>query len=223
MWIVWTILGIIAAIVALIIFLPVYIIIKTDEDGQLVILYKILFKTFGEHPDPNHPLLKVIKKSVGLTVFDKKRQATEGEASSLAGDAPGFIFTVRDMLRVLGTLLLEVKNLLKYCTVKKLHVTAVCAGEDAAEAAINYGQLCTIVYPFLGLVHSAMKVKRKAKKLDIRCDYSLNEEVFRFNSLISVSLGRVLVAFFKVSYKEAMHNVEIMKEQDRLKETQNKK
>ena len=152
--------------------------------------------------------------------FDKKQKTTEGGASS-EGDLPGFIFTVKDMFRVLGTLLLEVKNLLKHCTVKKLHITAVCAGEDAAEAAINYGQLCTIVYPFIGLAHSAMKVKRKAKNLDIRCDYNATEEIFRFNSLISVRLGRVLVAFFKVSYKEAMHNVEGLKEQDRLREAQN--
>lgn len=220
MWILWTILGIIAAIIALIILLPVYIIIKTDEDGQLIILYKLLFKTFGEHPDPNNPLLKAIKKSIGWTVFDKKPADAQGAYS---GEAPGFIFTVKDMFRVLASLLGEVKGLLKYCTVKKLHITAVCTGEDAADAALNYGQLCTVIYPFIGLVHSAMKVKKKAKKLDIRCDYSGNEEAFRFNSVISVRLGRVLAAFFRVSYKEAMHNVELMEDQDRLRGRQGKK
>ena len=46
----WIFLGIIAFIILLItviLLLPVYVIIKTDETGEVIFRYKILFKTYG--------------------------------------------------------------------------------------------------------------------------------------------------------------------------------
>ena len=57
----WIFLGIVAglaAIVAIIWSLPVYVIIKSGEDGELILLYRFLGKWYGEDPDPNNPIIK---------------------------------------------------------------------------------------------------------------------------------------------------------------------
>ena len=73
MWIFLGILGLIALIITVILLLPVYIIIKNDENGNPIIRYKFLFKTYGENPDPNNPLLKAVKKLAGIDNLSKKQ------------------------------------------------------------------------------------------------------------------------------------------------------
>ena len=57
MWIFLGILLFIATLITVILLLPVYIIIKSDENGELVLLYKFVGKTFGEEPDPKNPIV----------------------------------------------------------------------------------------------------------------------------------------------------------------------
>ena len=60
------ILAVLALIVTAILILPVDIIIKSDENGELIFRYKLLFKTYGENPDPNNPIVKAVKKTTGI-------------------------------------------------------------------------------------------------------------------------------------------------------------
>ena len=66
----WIFLGILAFIIILIIailLLPVYVILRSDENGEVYLRYKILFKTFGEDPDPNNPIIKTLLDASGIS------------------------------------------------------------------------------------------------------------------------------------------------------------
>ena len=201
MWIFLSIVGVIALIILAILMLPVYIIIKSDENGELILRYKILFKTFGENPDPNNPILKALKKASGISRLEKKNLQSSAKETGLST-------TVSQTLRIVIDLLREVVAILKYCTAKRFYIKVVCAEEDAADTAISYGKCCAAVYPIAGLLSSIMKVHKKGQHIDISCDYLGGKDDFQFDFLISVRLFRVIAAFFRIAFKEAKRTVD---------------
>lgn len=196
MWIFLGIVAFLAAVIAVILSLPVYVIVKSDENGELVLLYKFLGKLYGENPDPNNPILKQIKKSSGVARIEK-----QGFQKSLAES--GFFATMVDTCRILADLLIEIGHILKYCTAKRFEIEAVCAEENAAETAIRYGQYCAAIYPLAGALSANMKVRKKARRIDIRCDFTGGKPSFRYDFLIMVRLRHALAALWRVSLKEA--------------------
>ncbi len=199
----WIFLGIVAFLVLLItaiLHLPVYIIIKSDDSGELMIRYKFLHKTFGENPDPNNPILKTLKKASGISRL-------EAESLQLNVQKSGLLGTVSQTCRILIDLLKEVGKILKYCTAKRLSIKIICTGDDAAEAAINYGQCCTVIYPFAGLLSSIMKIRKKGQNINISCDYDGKQDIFKIDFLIMIRFYRVLAAFFRIALKEAKRTV----------------
>ena len=201
MWIFLSIVGVIALIILAILMLPVYIIIKSDENGELILRYKILFKTFGENPDPNNPILKALKKASGISRLEKKNLKSSAKET-------GISTTVSQTLRIVIDVLREVVAILKYCTAKRFYIKVVCAEEDAADTAISYGKCCAAVYPIAGLLSSIMKVRKKGQHIDISCDYLGGKDDFQFDFLISVRLYHVIAAFFRIAFKEAKRTVD---------------
>lgn len=201
MWIFLGIVAFLALLITAILLLPIDIIIKNDDDDNLILLYKILFKTFGENPDPNNILVKTIKETSGISKIEK-----DGLKKNVAES--GFWSTVSYTARILLSLLQEIVNVLKYCKLKKLNIKAVCAGEDAAETAVDYGKCCAIIYPIAGFLSSNMKVKRKAQKIDIKCDYTNGENIFKYDILIMIRMYHAIAALFRIALKEAKRTAE---------------
>lgn len=209
MWLFLSILAIIMLVVTVILSIPVKIIIKNDQDNNLTILYKILFKTFGENPDPDNSVVKLLKEVSGVSAIEKKSMEKNVGQS-------GWLDTTLDTLNILTNLLKEIASLLKYCTAKRFEINILCSEENAADTAINYGRYCAVVYPMASFLNSIMKVRKKGQKLNIQADFSGGESEFSYDFLISVTLFRVLVALFKVALKEAKR-----KNEEELKAAQN--
>lgn len=196
MWIALGILGGLALLITALLLLRVRVILKSDERGQLQLRYRYLFKTFGEDPDPDDPIIKMLKKSAGITRFEKEQlQQQVGQE--------GLTDTVKESFAILRDLISQVVGLLKRCTATKLQLTVVCAGTDAAETAIRYGQISAAAYSFLSLLNSIMRVRKRGCKFDLRCDFTAKSGEFSYHAEISVALFRVLAAFFRVAWAEA--------------------
>ncbi len=201
MWIFLGILGFIALLITVLLLLPVDIIIKNDEDGEVIILYKYLFKTFGEDPDPENPIVVFLKKTSGIDNLQKGKVKKEAARA-------GYRRAILQIIEILSDLFKEIINVLKYCKAKKFEFQIRCCGEDAADAAINYGQYCGIAYPFLGMLYSSMKVKKKGQNVNICCDYECEKDQIAYNFVISIRLFRAIAALFRVSYKEARRELD---------------
>lgn len=218
MWIFLGVVGFIALLITIILLLPVYVILRTDENGDVYLRYKILFKTFGENPDPNNPILKTLKEASGISRLEKKNIKSDVEKD-------GFYETLGQTCRLLTGLLKELASLLKYCHAKKFVFKVVCAEETAADTAISYGQCCAIVYPLASFLSSIMNVKKRGQKIDISCDYEGKKGSFDYDFVIWVRFYHVLAAFFRVAVKEAKRTAEKQIEAESKNQTspQNKK
>lgn len=191
----------IAVIITVILMLPVLIIIKTDENGELILRYKFLFKAFGENPNPNNTITKVLKAAAGIDRFEKQNLQTNVRRV-------GVVNTASQMMRIVVDLLKEVARILKYCTAKRFGIKIVCAEEDAADTAVSYGRCCAAVYPIAGAINSVMKVRRKGQRIDISCDYLSCESNVSLDIVISVKLFRILAAFFRIAFEEARRKID---------------
>ena len=176
------IVAILAILIATLLILPVYIIIKNDQKNNLILSFKFLFWSFGGEKKPESPVTKKLKN-------DMKK-----------GGLPA---TVTETAQILITILKELSSLLGHCTAKKYELNIICSSEDAAQTAISYGKCCAAAFPLLGLFGSLIKIKKKGRNIDIRCDFTGKQELFSYNFVISTKVFNLLSSFIKVAIKEA--------------------
>ena len=196
MWIFLGIVAFLALLITAILMLPVYIILKTDTNGELILRYKFLNKIYGENPDPNNRVVKTLKDASGFSRLEKDKLKNSVKSGSLSN-------TVSESLTLIISLLKRLLALLKYCKIKILKIKIVCAEGDAAQTAINYGRCYAVLAPFMSFLHSTMKISKKGEDISINCDYLKEKGVFEFETLLQVRIYRVIVALFLAAFDEA--------------------
>lgn len=186
------VLAAIAALIAVILLLPVRVIIKYGDDGEVKLLYRFLGKTFGESPDPNNIIVKSAKKITGISKID-----SIGTVKGSIDDM-GVSATAGQIVDILMSLLGRVVWILKYCVAERLHIKAVCAGDDAAEAAMEYGAVCAVVYPLVGYFETVMRVRESGFDVDVTCDFESADTVFELDTVLRVRVFYVIRALFHI-------------------------
>ncbi len=196
MWIFLSIISFIIILITIILLLPFSFILKTDENGDFVLLYKFLFKTFGENPNPNQPIVKALKEVSGVTRLDTQKLKESSKKGEL-------LSTLRENLSLILKLLKELLKVLKNCTVKVLKIDIVCAEDNAADTAMSYGLCYAVISPFLNIVHNTMKVRKKGEKININADFEGKNESFKFEAVLVTQVYKLLIALFKLAQDEA--------------------
>ena len=190
------IVAILAILIATLLILPVYIIIKNDQKNNLILSFKFLFWSFGGGKKPESSVTKKLKKSIGANKLSKEKLKNDMKKGGLPA-------TVTETAQILITIFKELSGLLGHCTAKKYELNIICSSEDAAQTAISYGKCCAAAFPLLGLLGSLIRVKKKGRNIDIRCDFTGKQELFRYNFVISTKVFNLLSSFIKVAIKEA--------------------
>lgn len=191
-WIFLIVLLSLAVIFISVLALPVYIIIKSDEKGEPQFSVKILFKTFNGEGSSDSSASKSLKELLGADRLSKKKLKEDSQKD-----------TLNDTISLLIDFIKELSRLLKHVTAKRFEISAVCHGDDAADAAKNYGRYCAVIYPAAGLVASLIKVKSKGQKIEILCDYSSGDkDSFQYDFVLSVRVFRLLGAFLRLAIKK---------------------
>ena len=134
----WSIFGIVLGCIALlavfVLLTPVHVIVKSNQEELLALSYRILCFRFGGKKKPESVGGKSLEQVLG--VFQVKSGKEEGEEAK----GKPISHTIDRLSKILTSLLKRVKTLLKRCRITRLHLHIVCAGEDAAAAAVEYGR-----------------------------------------------------------------------------------
>lgn len=88
---------------------------------------------------------------------------------------------------------------LRHCSVRDLRLKITVAGNDAALTAIEYGTVCSVMYPFLRYLYSVLDIK--AKQVDIISDFETGESDISFHARLNIAPFWLLVAAYGI-YKE---------------------
>ncbi len=196
MWIALGIIGFLAALITVILLLPVKILIRNDEQNELILRYKFLFKTYGEEKDPNNPIVKTLRTASGVDRISKK---TLQESVRVGGLQK----SIAESYSVLKSLFKEIWHLLKLCKITRVHITIRCTGDDVDKAAIHYGQACAVTYSFVNLLRSYFNVRERGCKVDIACDPFGETPVFRYDLILVTHVRRVLAGLWRAALAEA--------------------
>lgn len=186
------ILGSIAALICLILFLPVGVGICYDKSFSLKIYYAGI-KVFDTK--------KVTKKEGKKPKKEKKTKEKEKSEEQKKENFfvkdfhnMGKVEFIKYYAAVLGDVIEKLIRLVKKIRVKIFDFTLAVASGDAHTTAIQYGAVSAAVGPVLNLIFSLAKIK--AKHVDIYADF-VGQSMF-FKTDIKFSLKPIYICFFAV-------------------------
>lgn len=207
----WTAVGIIlgiAALFAFLLLLPVHIILKNDRQKGMVMLIRVLFITVDpqklSEKKAKKPKVKKLKTKEGTVSKTAKKilgisDFSGGRAFKQAVKQKGVAVVISEAMEFIKTVLAALSEFIKKVTVKKLHIHSVSADTDAADAAMDYGLTCSVVYPVLGFIQSAVDVKERGLNVDIRCDFEASESEFYIETDVFFRIFHLLSAVLYIA------------------------
>lgn len=83
---------------------------------------------------------------------------------------------ISELCALLGLLLQKATKILRRSSMRRFTLQITYSNADAAAAAIGYGQICAVAYPFLGFLNSLIPFHKQ--NIDISCDYSGENSCF---------------------------------------------
>lgn len=189
--------AVILGIIAVILCLPIRVIFLWERGGELKILAKILWLTFGEEPVPDSSFLDLALRILNLR--DLKDKALLCEDVSTIGVAG----TIAELAAALGSVLRRLIQLFPHCRIRRFRVDAVCAAPDPADTALLYGKVCAAVAAAGGLLSNVIPFRRSAKEYSIVSDFTASEPTFRMDLRITLHVWNALIAVLRVALDNA--------------------
>lgn len=199
-----TVLAIIGILLAVIIALIVVLLLSCirvhfsfNTQSRPELRVKLLFLTVFDINKPKKKKKNKKPSKVGaffkkLFGFDKAvSQAEDGEKTkkAISDKVTGFI----TLFMLLADSALW---LVKKIKLKRFGLDIICGGGDAADAAIEYGIVCSAVYPFIGYLETNFKGADKALDVNIGCDFE-NEAYFGTEIIAKLRIIHIVRAFLK--------------------------
>ncbi len=155
-------------------------------------------------------------KFAGIKVFEPKKTKSQNTQKTdtkvkekkenqfktsfeILKDKKGFSGAVREIFTLLKDCLKHIGFLLKTLKFRKVEFNLTVATENAAKTAIEYGALCSAIYPTLSFFDSIANVKYK--KINVKSDFESEKPSFDFSLIINLQIIFLIITAFKV-YKE---------------------
>ncbi len=195
------ILGVILCLLALLLFLPLTV--DLVFDSQLVL--KVRYASITIFDSEKKVILKKSKKH--------QKKDNNDQASKKQGfikriyNQKGLLGTVKYFCELLELLLKKLWRVAKRFKFTRFKLDFTVATLDAAKTAIEYGKICSAMYPVLSLLQSI--VKFKPQQVNINADFDKNNFEFKASVMVTTRLFYWLVAalsaaveFLKLQRKE---------------------
>ncbi len=185
------ILGALVLLLAIVLLSPLKVEVSFSGDFWA----KVKFFGFTLYPKNKKPKYKPKHKKSNT---NKPKQKEKNLFEKLV-EKRGFKDAIREIFAFLKDVILPFKKFLKALKFRKIKVDLVVAGSDACETAINYGTVCSVVYPVLSLFQTVANAKHK--NIDVRSDFEGGKSSFGFSLELKISLLLFLIIGFKI-FKE---------------------
>lgn len=178
----------VTAVIAVLLLLPLSIHIKYENDFFAEIKIGGI-KIYAVKPQ------KDIKKSTFPdTESDKKAEKQADGFFKKLKKKYGFAAAVKEIFRFAYDLLMRTKGTLKHIVFKKIKLKINVASADAAKTAIDYGTVCSAVYPVLAFIDTNARVK--ICSTDIKADFNTEKAEISFSGIISIRLVFLIAVLY---------------------------
>ncbi len=185
------VLAVLVLITVVILLLPVRLFLYFDENGDFRVLCRVLFFTFGKEASAEESLQKWF---LSLIRKDKK----SGEKAEEQKKKTPLSLSPEELLGVIGSFFRQLVKLIRHCRVTRFHLNIVCADEDAADAALNYGRTCAVVYPAYEYINSIIHINKSGEKISIRCDFTKEKTTVTLDTVVRVRVAHIAAAALRL-------------------------
>lgn len=170
MWLV--IVGIILAIIFLIVLSPIKIYVSASD--TFLVKIRLLFLNL-------YTFDSSVEKKTEKDIKEKDNiKSTIGKITNQNDNYNKIVI----LIKMLKSILSKFAKLLKHIEVEKFNFNITVAGNDAADTAIKYGNVCSIVYPLSTLLSKC--VNFKPENISVYSNFNDNNTNFNLSFLISV-------------------------------------
>ena len=83
-----------------------------------------------------------------------------------------------------------IKRLISHIRVSNFYLFVTASGEDAAQAAMNYGKINWLVHTALAVLYNTVKLN--VKKIDITADFTLGKTEYELSCKVKLRLGTAI-------------------------------
>ena len=195
------VLGVIFSLLLLLAFLP----LTVDLSYRDELIFKIRYSGIT---------LFDSEKKVGLKKSKKKpKKKTEDNTPKKESffkktyKQKGLLGTINYLSEILILLLKKLCWVIKRFKFRNFRLNLSVATSDAASTAINYGKICSAVYPVISFLET--NADFKAKEINIKADFDETDSRFQISTLVTTRLFfwfvaaiAVLIEFLKLQRKE---------------------
>lgn len=195
MIVLWILLGLLAA-VFLLLLVPVHADVRYREKLELDVRYLFLRRTLLPAPEepqaekaeaPSKEKKPKAQKRKKNPMLEKLARFKEAEGLS------GLLHLAGDFLRLTGTSAAKIIRRLK---IRDFDLYVLTGDEDAAAAAILYGQACAVVYPAAEALFTLAKCRRRRVSVDL--DYAVKTPAVQLAA--DVSIRPLFALFYGLQY-----------------------
>lgn len=161
--------------------------ICTEYKKEPKVTVKYLFFTIPLVPQKKKKKNEPKKNQEKKKPEDKKKKKEDSEAvkyiKSLYNDKglDGILSMITELAKLASG---SLKGLFKHILFKKFDLNITVAADDAAAAAIRYGQVCAAAYPAVSLILNT--VRYKDYNVNITVDFDLKEPVIDFKTQANI-------------------------------------
>ncbi len=178
-------------LITLILLLPVGVELKYKDEFTFSVRFAGI-KIFGpgtksNKSKPQTETEKVSKDNQFKAAFEKLK------------DKHGFAGAVKEIFTLFKDCLVHLKYFIKTMKFKKVYLDLGVVGSDAAQTAIQYGQVCATVYPILSFFQSIARVKYK--QINVKSDFENKKSTFSFSLNVNLQIIFLIISAFRI-YKE---------------------
>ena len=185
------ILGALLLLLVLLLILPLKVELSFFED------FKVKVKFLGFTLYPQKP--KNEKKATREKSDETKPNLKEKNLFEKLVEKREFKGAINELFTLFKAVIIPLKKFLKRIKFRNIKVSIVVAGDDAAQTAINYGTVCSAVYPVLSIFQNI--ANSKYKKIDVTSNFESGKSSFEFSLDVKASIWVLLIFGFKI-FKE---------------------
>ena len=177
------------AFIVLLLLIPISVHIKYD--GDFFVKLKIAgIKAFEAEPKEE------IKEPSPDTESNKKAKKQTEKAFDKLKKKHGFAGAVKEIFVFLKAVLERLKGSFKHIAVRRLCLDIKVASGEAAATAIEYGAVCSAVYPVLAFLDGILNIKMKS--INVTSDFNSDKSNFTFSVIIRARILFLIIMAFGV-------------------------
>ncbi len=206
------ILGVILLILLGALFIPVRVDLELIEEFKFKVSFlKItLFKSETQKEEP--------KKQQTQRKESQENKPKNGTLENIKAyfkgvkEEKGLNAAIKEGFSLVGELLGHIKRLFKHINICKVKLNVTVSTPDAALTAIEYGSVCTAVYPVTSFLDSVANIG--FKEINITADFKSGKSDFSFSGTVKMQIFYLLICAYKI-YKPLKKFITEKKENER--------